>query len=102
VFRFIDDEFGFESKSNKKIGKNSYYGRFRTSLKLLSRQRLLSLNVGSRSKSSRATSGYSDPVFKQCLSRGYVGVNPITRSDAQEISDFGPFYEDSSTVCHVG
>jgi len=103
VLRFIDGNFEFRSTSgSNKSSSSSYYGRVRSSIKLLTRQRLLSLNVGSRSTLSSGKTGYSNPVFKQCLSRGYAGVSPIIRSDHGQLSDFGPFYSDSENVQFIG
>jgi len=102
VLRFIDKSFKVNDGVKSTYSNSSYYGRHQLAIKTLTRQKLLSLNVGKSTLSSRTALGYPDPVFKQHLSRGYVAVNPMLRTDHEKISDFGPFYKKSPTVTHVG
>jgi hypothetical protein len=83
----------------QKLG--SYEHRYLLSARLVTKQRLLSLNNRVFSQ-HKVTEGYSDPMFKKCLSRGYATIRPKKRKDASQLHSFGPFYENSTLVKYVG
>lgn len=97
-----DGDADLFDKYYKKIQKLcTYEHRYLLSTRLITKQRLLSLNCRSVSQ-SEVTSGFSDPSFKKHLSRGYATIRPVKRPDANLLHSYGPFYSNSTTVKYSG
>jgi len=95
-------EFVLFQKYYKKIcSLHSHEVRYLHSARLISKQRLLSLNNRVVSQ-NKVTEGFTDPLFKKCLSRGYATIRPKKRQDASSIHKYGPFYKLSPTVKFAG